>query len=31
MWVEIGDFPCICGARVPAPLIFRQPDDELED
>jgi len=20
MWVRIGDFPCICGARVPAPL-----------
>ena len=20
MWVRIGDFPCICGATVPAPL-----------
>ena len=19
MWVRIGDFPCICGATVPAP------------
>jgi hypothetical protein len=19
MWVRIGDFPCICGAIVPAP------------
>jgi hypothetical protein len=31
MWVEIGDFPCICGARVPAPLVFpatyREPED----
>jgi hypothetical protein len=22
MWVQIGPFPCICGERVPAPLIF---------
>jgi hypothetical protein len=22
MWVRIGDFPCICGARVPAPLVL---------
>ena len=22
MWVQIGPFPCICGARVPAPLVL---------
>ena len=22
MWVRIGSFPCICGARVPAPLVL---------
>jgi hypothetical protein len=22
MWVRIGDFPCICGARVLAPLVL---------
>ena len=22
MWVNIGQFPCICGARVPAPLVL---------
>jgi hypothetical protein len=22
MWVRIGAFPCICGARVPAPLVL---------
>jgi hypothetical protein len=22
MWVRIGEFPCICGARVPAPLVL---------
>jgi hypothetical protein len=22
MWVSIGPFPCICGERVPAPLII---------
>ena len=22
MWVQIGSFPCICGARVPAPLVL---------
>jgi len=22
MWVRIGPFPCICGARVPAPLVL---------
>jgi hypothetical protein len=21
MWVRIGDFPCICGATVPAPNV----------
>jgi hypothetical protein len=27
MWVRIGPFPCICGARVRAPLIL---DDDGE-
>lgn len=31
MWVEIGDFPCICGARVPAPLVFPATYREIED
>lgn len=22
MWVQIGPFPCICGRRVPAPLVL---------
>jgi len=22
MWVRIGSFPCICGQRVPAPLVL---------
>jgi len=22
MWVRIGPFPCICGERVPAPLVL---------
>jgi len=22
MWVRIGAFPCICGERVPAPLVL---------
>ena len=22
MWVNIGPFPCICGAQVPAPLML---------
>lgn len=22
MWVQIGNFPCICGETVPAPLII---------
>jgi hypothetical protein len=22
MWVRIGPFPCICGARVAAPLVL---------
>ncbi len=22
MWVRIGPFPCICGARVPAPIVL---------
>jgi len=22
MWVRIGAFPCICGARVPEPIVF---------
>lgn len=22
IWVRIGPFPCICGARVPAPLVL---------
>jgi len=22
MWVRIGAFPCICGERVPAPLVY---------
>jgi hypothetical protein len=22
MWVRIGAFPCICGARVPQPLVL---------
>ena len=24
MWVRIGPFPCICGARVPAPLVLEE-------
>ena len=27
MWVHIGSFPCICGARVPEPLVL---DDDVE-
>jgi hypothetical protein len=27
MWVRIGAFPCICGARVPPPLVL---DDDGE-
>lgn len=30
MWVEIGPFPCICGARVPAPLIIDGDEGDWE-
>lgn len=28
MWVQIGRFPCICGATVPAPLVLDDSADE---
>jgi hypothetical protein len=32
MWVRIGPFPCICGVRVPAPIMFDdQPERWQED
>jgi hypothetical protein len=30
MWVQIGPFPCICGERVPAPLVFDNDGAALE-
>ena len=30
MWVQIGAFPCICGARVPAPLVLDDGGDPFE-
>ncbi len=30
MWVQIGDFPCICGAIVPEPIIFDEDGQPFE-
>ena len=31
MWVQIGPFPCICGARAPAPLVFENDGEPWEE
>jgi len=31
MWVRIGAFPCICGARVAAPLVLDESGERIED
>ncbi len=31
MWVQIGPFPCICGARVPAPLVLDGGEELIEE
>jgi hypothetical protein len=30
MWVRIGPFPCICGARVAAPLVLDESGERIE-
>ncbi len=30
MWVRIGAFECICGSRVPAPLVLDEDGEPLE-
>jgi hypothetical protein len=30
MWVSIGPFPCICGERVPAPVVLDNDGSSLD-